>query len=238
MRIFAGASLVLVLAVLIGCAASPKIAFKPDAKQSIKRIAVVETPEPEKYLMDPGQMPAGFALYAFGAIGGAVLGGIEASRAEAASKSLTQAVSPYKPNVHAVLRSQLVAGLQAKGYQVTLVPAPPKDSEGKEYDIAKIRGDFDAFLIGTLSGGYTVDAGKAAPRLIGFVKLVGRAPDSTHFAQTYVYGTRQMRDWIQIAPDPRFVIASVDALYKNGELAAEALKSGASQIADRVLAQF
>jgi len=119
------------------CASAPKVAMTPDAKRTLKRIAIFETPEPDRYIMLPGQLPGGFALYMFGAIGGAVLGGIEASRMETASKSFTDAVLPHKPDVNATFRNQLLGGLKGKGYEVVVLPPPPKDAEGKGYDLTK-----------------------------------------------------------------------------------------------------
>ena len=47
-----------------------------------------------------------------------------------------------------------------------------------------------------------------------------------------------MRDWVQIVPETRYSMTSPEAAYKNGELAAEALRAGASKIAEQVVAQF
>jgi hypothetical protein len=230
---------ILVIALLLaGCAATPKIALEPGARNSIKRIAIVETPEPEQYLMYPGQVPAGFVLYAFGAIGGAILGGIEANRVETASKSFTAAVSPFKPSMNSTFQSQLEAGLKAKGYEVARVVAPLKDADSKDYDLAKVDGKFDAFLIGTVGGGYSVDAGGVGPRLLASVNLVDRSGERKHFAQTYLYSVTKIGDFTHISPETRFIMSSPEAAYGNGKLAAEALKTGASRIADQVAAEF
>lgn len=232
------AVVLLVVLALGACASAPKVAMNADAKRSLKRIAVIETPEPDRYIMLPGQLPGGFALYAFGAIGGAVLGGIEASRMETASKSFTDAVLPHKPDINATFRNQLLDGLKGKGYEVVLLPPPPKDAEGKGYDLTKLDGAYDAYLIGTIGGGYSMESGRAAPRLLGSVSLVGKAGAPTYFAQTYLYGARKLGDAFWMAPEPRFVVGSSEDLYKNGQLAAEALKAGASRIATEVALQF
>lgn len=221
---------------LAGCATKPQVPLQADKKTSLKSIAIVETPEPERYLMAPGQLPVGYMLYMFGAIGGAVLGGIEASRVEAASNSLTSAVMPFKPALHATFQSTLESGLKGKGYQVARVPAPPKS--GDAYDLTKLDGNYDAFVIADLSGGYSVDGRVTAPRLIGNVSVVDRSGATTHFAQTYVYAPRKMRDWVHIVPETRFSLTSPEATYKNGQLAAEGLRAGASRIAELVAAQF
>ena len=169
-----------------GCATKPQVAFKPEARKSIRTIAIVETPEPEKYVMTPGQLPAGYMLYMFGAIGGAVLGGIESSRMEAASQSLTSAVNPFKPSLQTTFRNTLESGLRQKGYEVARVAAPPKNSEGSGYDLTKLDGNYDAFVIVDLSGGYGVEGRVTAPRIVGSVSVVGKSGATTHFAQTYV----------------------------------------------------
>ena len=226
----------LVLA-LAGCAA-PKVDLQPEAKQSVRRIAVIQTPEPDEYLMMPAQNPAGAGLYLFGAIGGAILGGIEANRMKSASKQFTDAVAPFKPNVHPTFQSRLAAGLKAKGYQVALVPAPPKKSDGKDYDLSKVQGDFDGFLVATLNGGYAMQGRQAVPRLVGSVALQDRSSEPKYFAQTYVYGPMKLPNANQIAAEPQHTFASAEALHANGQLAADALRTGASKIADEVIAQF
>ena len=221
-----------------GCATKPQVPLKAETKKSIRNIAIVETPEPERYVMAPGQLPAGYMLYMFGAIGGAVLGGIEASRVEAASNSFTSAVVPFRPNVQATFQSVVESGLKEKGYRVARIAAPPKDAEGKGYDLAKLDGDYDAFVIADLSGGYGVDGRVTAPKLVGSVSVVGKSGAKTHFAQTYVYAPRKMRDWVHIVPEARYSLTSPEATYKNGQLAAEGLRTGAAKIAEQVLAQF
>lgn len=239
MRQLVRVALAAFIALALGaCASAPKVAMTPDAKRSLKRIAVIETPEPDTYIMLPGQLPGGFALYMFGAIGGAVLGGIETSRMESASKSLTDAVRPYKPDISATFRNQLMDRLKGKGYEVVVLPPPPKDAEGKQYDLTKLDGTYDAYLIGTIGGGYSMESGRAAPRLMGSVSLVGKAGQPTYFAQTYLYAARKTGDAFWMAPEPRFVLGSSEDLYRNGQLAAEALKAGASRIATEVALQF
>lgn len=222
-----------------GCATKPQVEFQADTKKSIKSIAIVEVPEPEKYMMHPGQAPAGPLLYVFGAIGGAVLGGIESSRIETASKSFTSAVAPFKPDVQSTFQNAVESGLKAKGYQVARVPAPPKTGQRDGYDLSKLQaGNYDAYLIGDFSGGYGVEGGRSAPRLLANVSLVGRSGAPTHFARSYIYGARKMFDGVQLAPETKYSFASAEATYSNGQLAAEALRTGASRIAAEVVAQF
>lgn len=232
------AAVLIAVIALFGCATPPKVALQPSTKQSIKRIAIIETPEPEQYMMNPGQMPAGFMLYAFGALGGAILGGIEGNRIDTASKTFTAAVAPYKPDVSAAFRRQLEDGLKTKGYEVTIVPSPPKLADGKTYDVTKVEGQFDAYLIGSIMGGYSVDDGHTAPRLGASVSLVSRTGTSPLFAQSYLYGLRNFQDSIQIVPDTKFSMSSPETACQNGPLAAEAMRTGAMQMAKLVLAEF
>ena len=203
---------VLISMALGACAAAPKIALQPETKQSIKRIALVEIPEPSEYFMNPGQLPGGAGLYAFGALGGLILGGIEASRLQAASSRFTESVLPHKPGISAALLEQLEIGLKQKGYDVTRIPPPPMTADGKSLDLMKIEGSYDAFLTGSLRGGYNTESGGVAPRLVASFSLLTKSGSEPLFAETYLYGMRSVGQAVHIASDPTFF-----QIHRSGE---------------------
>lgn len=223
---------------LIACATPQKIGLSPDTKQLSKRVALINIPEPARYTMQPSPAPASAALYMFGAIGGAILGGIEVSRFESATTKFNEAVTPLKPNLSALLVSDLEIGLKQKGYEVTLVPPPPMDKEGKAYDINKIEGTFDAVLVPALSSGYSARVGTASPQVVASITLLSLQNKAQLFADTYIYGAEKMNNNVQIAPDNRFTVATIDDVYTNISLATEGMKEGTSKIAQRVLQEF
>lgn len=225
-------------ATLVACASAPKVAFKPELKQSIKKVALVETPEPRQYFMNPGQAPGGAALYMFGALGGAILGSIEANRFETASTRFNAAVAPLKPELSATMLSRLEKSLAAKGYEVVRIPTIPNMADGKEPDFSKIEGTFDAVLITTLGGGYSVESGAAVPNVRVVATLHSRSGTDKLFSDGYIYGTQKVGQFVEVLPDPRFTIKSIDAVYDNLGIAVDGLRTGADKLAERVAADF
>jgi hypothetical protein len=223
---------------LVACATTEKIALNADAKRTIKRVALVDIPEPDRYFMNPGQSAGTPVLFIFGAIGGAIAGGIEAQRFESATTRFTAAVIPLKPNTNSLFVTNLEQGLKQKGYEVTRVPPPPKTADGKQYDIAKINGEFDAVLVANLTSGYAVVSGAAGPRSFASVSLLSNANSSKLFADSYIYSASPFGKNVQVAPDKKFVIASVDAMYADITVAAEGMKEGANKLAERILQEF
>jgi hypothetical protein len=232
------ACLAVAATILASCASAPKMALRPEAKQSIKRIALVEVQEPPRYFMYPGQMPGGAALYLFGALGGAVLGGIEASRTESATTRFTSAVMPLKPELSGVLIGQLETGLRNKGYDVLRVAAPPNKADGKDPDYSKVEGKFDAILATNLVAGYSNDSGAVAPRVSVSVVLLSQPGTSKVFEDTYIYSLRKVGELVQIVPDPKFSVATVDAVYDHIDTAVEGLRTATAKIAERVVADL
>jgi hypothetical protein len=228
---------VLIAIALSACssATAPKVAFQPQAKQTIMRIALIEIPEPIQYSMIPGRSLSASPLMLFGALGGAIYGGIEVSRIQAASTRFTEAVLPYKPDISSSLLEQLETGLKRKGYEVVRVHQPPKTSDGKAYDLTKIEGTFDAVLIGTLNGGYSAGSNGVAPRLVASFTLVTKSGTEPLFADLYSYSTDKIGQMVQVVPDSKFIFESVDALYADIKLAVEGLKVGATKLAERIL---
>lgn len=222
---------------LYGCA-TQQVAFQQDAKKGIKKIAIIQTPEPERYIMFPAKNQGTFLLYMFGAIGGAIAGGIEGNRIAEASKNLTAVISPYKPGISLAFQNELESGLKAKGYEVVLVPAPPLKKDGKTYDLERVDGDFDAYVIAPLNAGYYVFDGRATPQVGGTVSVSGKSGDPKYFSQNYAYSARNIRGWFQISPDPKSIFDKPEAVFSNAEAAAQNLKVGAIKVADQVLTEF
>lgn len=230
---------ILAICVLLSaCVAAPKVAMNPDAKKSVKRIALVTAPEPAEYAMFPGQAPGGAVLYLFGALGGAILGGIEASRYNEATLRFTTALKPLQPELSSQLLTRLESGLTGKGYEVIRVPVPPKDAEGKDLDYTKVQGSFDAILSPVLMAGYANDAGAVAPRVSVGVALVSKNGTEKLFSDTYLYGLRKVGDLVHIEPDSKFRVKTVDDVYLDVRLALEGLRTGTDKIAERIVAEL
>ncbi len=228
----------LIVLSLVACATNQRIAMNPEVKRTVKRVALIDIPEPKRYTMDPGRAPGTAALFVFGALGGAIAGGIEATRFENATKRFTEAITSQKPSISSLFVADLESGLKQKGYEVTRVPPPPLDGEGKKYDVSKVEGPFDAVLLPNVGGGYSAASGKASPWVTASVSLLSMSNSNTLFSDTYVYSSQKVGGNVQIAPDQKFILSSVDALYENITVAAEGMKEGTNKIAERVLDNF
>lgn len=224
--------------VLLGCASTPKVALSPEKKQSIKRIAVVEIPEPEKYVVNPGQLQGGQVFSMFGALGGAILGGIESSRIDAASNRFTAAVSPLNPALSNSLTAGLERGLQAKGYEVIKIVQPPKQKDGKEYDLSKVEGSPDAILIPALTAGYSAEGKTVAPRVTLALALYSKSNSEKLFSDFYIYGTQSLAQGTRIEPHTEFRLASIDALYTDIHLSVNGLKKGVNTLVERAVSDL
>ncbi len=223
---------------LAACATTPKIALKPEVKQSIKRIAIVETPEPGRYFMYPSPSPGGAALYMFGALGGAMVGGIEAKRQETATAKFTEAIAPLEPELAETMLTVLEKRLLEKGYDIQRVSPPPMTPDGKNYDISKIEGAFDAILVSKLTGGYCERSGKVAPKVSVSVSIFSKSGTDTLFANSYLYCLNKFGQSVQIVPDPKYVVKTIDALYEDLNVAVEGLRTGAEKISERAVADL
>lgn len=233
------AVLALVLcSLLAACAGIDKVALKPEAKQGLRRIALVEVAEPAPYTMDPGQLPGGAALYMFGALGGAILGGIESSRFQSATNRLTGALQPLDPALGKLLMTKIEEGLQAKGYEVMRVPAPPRLPDGKLYDLAKVQGEPDAVIVATLAAGYSAAHGGVAPRVALTATLHRRQGQEALFSDGYLYGNKSLGNLVFIASDSRHSFPNVDALYAEIEKPLDGLREGTARVAERFVADL
>ena len=220
--------------ILSACATTPKVSLQPDLKQSIHSIALIETPEPSRYFVTPPQAPGGQALYMFGAIGGAILGGIETQRIESASTRFTQAAIPLNPDLSNTMLALLEKGLEDKGYDVLRIPPPPKTPDGEGYDLTKVDGKFDAILATTLSGGYSTYKNKLTPEVVVSIKMYSNASKEMIFADSYLYSPRNYGENIHIEPSSIYPM-SEDELYTHIPTAVENLRKGIEAIANRVL---
>jgi hypothetical protein len=229
---------VLMIVSLFACATTPKISLKPEVKQSMKRIAIVETPEPDRYFMYPSPSPGGAALYMFGALGGAIVGGIEAKRQETATVKFTEAIVPLDPKIAKNMLTGLENRLLEKGYDVLRVSPPPMTPDGKNYDISKIEGAFDAILVCKLTAGYREHSGKVAPKVSVSVSIFSESGTDTLFADSYLYCLNKFGQSVQIVPDPKYVVKTIDELYEDLSVAVEGLRMGVKKISERAVSDL
>lgn len=224
--------LLVVCIAVVGCAASPKVPLQADAKQRIKTIAVVQTPDPERYFLNPGVNVAGSALYMFGAVGGLILGGIEAARAESATRELMTSFGNELPAVGTLLTEDIKSAVAARGYSVTEIAPLPKSSDEKSVDCGSSKGKFDAVMLTSLSAGYVVES-QVEPRVALRVQLYSSDCSQVLYSETFVYGNKEVRNATFLARGEEAAFPSREQLIANPAKAREALRTGTSRLAKR-----
>ena len=212
--------------------------MQSETKNNIKSIAIIQTKEPDRYMMYPKHMSGGFMLYAFGALGGAILGGIEGGKVDSASKSFTEALTPYHPSVSNTFQTAIADQLKAKGYQVEIVPEPPMKEGEKTYDLTKLNGNYDAVLVASLKAGYWVFDNQALPQVSGEVEVTDKMGVRKVLSQKYAYNAKSIKGWTQITPDAKYTIQNPEEVNQNAKIAAESFNDGASLIAQKVGSEF
>lgn len=232
------ATVALILILLTSCASAPKISFRPGVRETIKRVALIDIPEPSQYIFYPGQSTAASPLMLFGAIGGAIAGGIEAKRQAEATNKFTDAVAPLKPELTATLNDKLEEKLCEKGYCVIRIPPPPMTDNGKDYDLTKVEGEFDAIIVPTLTAGYSLKSGAVTPEVRSGISVYSMSGAEILFADIYIYCQSKRGRCVNIIPDSKYVFNSVDDVYRDISIPVEGLRMGAIMIAERVASEM
>jgi hypothetical protein len=229
-------SVVLVLSVLSGCASYQPIPLKAEVKAQVRSVAIVESPEPAKqYVLGASSVPGGFALYAFGALGGLVLGGIEAARMESQASNLTAAMKPFAPQVNNAMRVALAEQLKVRGIEVSTIPLPALKDDAKTPDYASLnlKSQFILEPIVTMVG-YRLSSGSLQPVLAARVRLLDATGQTVHYSEVYGYGSMLSDKFNHVPSDAKYSYGELDQLYANGKNAAEALTVGATGIGERI----
>lgn len=217
---------------LASCAGVPKRAMDGETRRLLVSVAIVEPSNPDQYMvLGASDVPGGFMLYAFGAIGGAVLGGIMASKMEEQARQLTSSLQPYQPQVGRALGDSLKAEFEARGIKVTMIPAPPRDKE-KKYDYTGVSVQEQVIIepIVTLAG-YRLNSGVLKPMLGARVRVLDAESKQERFLDIFLYGDKMGDRFVTIEPDASVAYPDLTKLYGNGEAASNALRIGAGAIA-------
>lgn len=236
-RIFRSTISMVLILFLAACGSVPKMPFNEDAKKSTKTIAIVEASEPEQYFLRIKQLAGGSALYAFGALGGLILGGIEAGRASNSNTEFNTALAPHNPKIAALWNEELLRAIESKGYAVTKLPALPKTADGRQVDCSMIQGKFDAVLISSITGGYSLIS-NAEPQVVAEAKLLSDSCQKTIYSESLAYGASQNKTETFIERAVEFSFPSREDLFSNIPKASQALRTGTTELAKRVATEF
>jgi hypothetical protein len=186
-----------------------------------------------RYFFEPAQSHAGYILYAFGAIGGIVRRGIEATRAENATVKFNTEVSKHPPAIANLWNNELVSTLSQKAYSVQKVPTPPKVEDSNELDCKKVEGKFDAILLTSIDAGYA-DESKMEPRVIVTARLMSGDCRDVLYSEQFLYGAKQIGNMVLVERDPLHSFATWEALQSDPNRASQVLRAGTSALVKRV----
>jgi hypothetical protein len=236
-RAFSALAIATLIAMLTSCATFEKQAFDRTRFQTPPRtIAIVAFPDPEEYsVTGAAQIPGGPALYAFGAIGGAILGIAEGVRAKSQAMSLSSSLLPHRPHVTTTLTKELDIALRASGLRTMTLAPPPLADDQRSFDYSRVSVDADAILEAVVTvAGYRQIGEAIRPTIALRARLLGPKGAPIYYSELIVYGERFSNQGAVLYPDPRYTFKSLEALYADGALAAEGLRAGLPRIAARI----
>jgi hypothetical protein len=215
---------------LSSCASVPKIVMDAGLKRSLTS---VEPEEPAQYIVDgAADVPGGFMLYAFGAIGGAVLGAAIASKMEDQARALTASLVPHQPKVGSELGAALKAEFEKRGVTVTMLPTLSRDPSTKKYVYSTVTVAAQAIIEPVVNiAGYRLNSGSLKPFLGVRFRVLDPTGAQEKYQDLFLYGDKLNDRFVTVAPDPSDAFPDLTKLFANGEIAAKALRKGAGALA-------
>jgi hypothetical protein len=204
-----------------------------ELKRTLTAVAIIEPEEPAQYIVDgAADVPGGFLLYAFGALGGAVLGGVMASKMEDQARTLTASLMPYEPKVAKALGLALKEEFEKRGVKVTMIPPPPRDHSTKKFIYANLNISEQAIVEPILSiAGYRLNSGSLKPMIGGRVRVLDAQGVQEKFTDIFLYGDRINDRFVTTPADTADAFPDLAKLYANPEIAVAAMRKGAAAIA-------
>jgi hypothetical protein len=222
------ATALLAVVVVAGCAA-PKIPYER-ATADVKRIGIV-TP---RFSDSAAVVLASSPAHSFGLIGALVDAGIQATR----DSQFNGVLERQKFSAKDQFLSALTATLQARGYEVAIVPVTRQGSDFLDRYPTQAPPKVDAYLdLVSMGYGY-VAAGVSTPYRPSFgarARLVS-AKGAVLMQDAVFYNAvgPAAPQFVTIAPDPAHSFNSFDDLLANPALAMKGLEVAARQSADTI----
>jgi hypothetical protein len=230
-------SLVLIGSMLGGCSSPPKVPLQAQAKKTIRTVAVVQIAEPEKYHLYVGQLPGGAAFYMLGALGGLMLGGIEAMRAQSATSDFMQSISTEPPAVGALWNYELPRAVESRGYTVKVLKWEKNLDDLADFDCKSVQGKYDALLLSNIRAGYSVET-MVEPNIVVNAKLLGSDCKSTLYSESFVYAAKAAGNVTHIVRNAEYAFDSKKDLLANPKKSSRGLRSGTRDIVQRLASEL
>jgi hypothetical protein len=226
-------AITLCAALLAGCASVPKVSMDAELRRTLMSVAIVEPVEPQQYIVyGASDIPGGFMLYAFGAIGGAMLGTAMAAKAEAQAKSLTASLTPHAPKLGSAFGLALKEEFEKRGVKVSMISTPAVDPETKKlsYQNVSVAEQVIVEPILTILG-YRLNAGALRPMVAARMRVLDAQGVKEKYFDIFLYGDKLGDQFVNIPADNIDQFSGLETLYSNGEAAALALRKGTVAIA-------
>jgi hypothetical protein len=214
-----------------GCVSVPKVEMEKSSAVALKRIAILGTPAPRNVQVTN----IGGAAMAFGAIGGAIQGGVNADHAKQFAELLAK-----HPALSEEIMADLEQSLKADGYDVTVVrdQAPKVAADGKSDDYSGVHVDADAILsvwfgvVGYMSSPYSAHY---EPCVLIKARLLDARTKKDLYFKTFCVGYKpKIENAVMLPADTRFRFHSFDDLIAHSDDAVAGIVSCEKLTADRI----
>jgi outer membrane lipoprotein SlyB len=216
---------------LAGCVSVPNIEMQHTSAAPIRRIALLKTAPPRNVQV----MNIGGAAMAFGAIGGAIQGGVNADHAKQFAAILAK-----QPALSEKIMTDVESSLKADGYEVIVVrdQAPKVAADGKSDDYSGVHVDADAILsvwfgvVGYMSSPYSAHY---EPWVLVKARLLDAKTKKDLYFKTFCVGYKpKIENAVMLPADSRFRFGSFDDLIAHSDDAIAGIVSCEKLTADRI----
>lgn len=225
-----------------GCATVERKPLAADEAAKIKSVSVVNYPPIEKIglwgVPRGSGSEASMGLLLFGAIGGAIAGGIQAGITNTRLEALNVAMKDHVPPLRAMLEDELSKLLVERGIQVDKVPMPETKPDSKELAFSKIQTNADAVVaIGIGFAGLDNNSNEPGPVIIGGARLYRPKSEDQLMYEPFAYGMKPeygAESWTLLEVDAKHRIPTLDSAAEHKSVVAEGLVEGVRKIAVRI----
>jgi len=205
--------------VFSGCDTMPNIQLEPQAKSRIKRIALVEVPEPSNVQVDNlDGVGSPYMVVPPASTNAAGADPTPATSTEDHSTQFAIAIKPLKPGLGGAVQAAIAEGLKADGYEVTVVKSPKKVRRTARLPDGLLPADTDAVMwvdcsvVGYMASFYS---GTYEPWLAVNAVLLDPRTDRMVYAKTLCVGYRmKSKEAVFLPAEAKYRYASFTELMK------------------------
>ncbi|KAB0640518.1 hypothetical protein [Burkholderia latens] len=221
----------LLVTLLSGCVTLPNTDMKPEARQKLHSIAMLDVTEPKRVAV----VNLGGAAAGFGLIGGLAQAAVNASHTSTYTDHVTAGKIVFAPDI----MDGVTGRLTGNGYQVVKLAGQKAKlaDDGKSDDYSAIQTDADAIMnVWFTSFGYISPPNQ--PDYIPWVVIRARILDAKTkqdiYYKTFACGYDIKANSVHIDSDFAYTYGSFGDLEKNFDKSVEGIKSCEKSVADMI----